>query len=383
MTIYVIFFRIMSKTINKKADTKVKTVMLPGERGPEIQYRLTGFHQTAKRKTVPRLRKAQNAQISAKNVTTNVIHNNNEHENTNALSLENKNAQPESTMVSLKDKDDVKISRISDYQPKPSTEFCCANDNDTTGSWISGIEFVQDDHIILLDTNNCKLKRFNTLFRFQSEVEVPVDCASMTKISDKEIAVTCLNEVHFYSIGHFGMSRSSKHFEVSGDAYGISYGDGKYVVTCDIEDEDKCAIRILDIFGDEIHVIKVKGSDNEEIDIGPYCQIDNMHQVVAVSDFDNRFVRCYNFNGSLKWKCEVAGGPRGLLKIGNDLIVSDNYGQEICAITIDTGKKRTLLQDEDGVFNPELIACNDRNLRLAITQRAFDTISIFNLSKRQ
>jgi hypothetical protein len=37
------------------------------------------------------------------------------------------------------------------------------------------------------------------------------------------------------------MSRSSKHFEVNGDAFGISYEDSTYAITCDIEDEDRCA----------------------------------------------------------------------------------------------------------------------------------------------
>jgi hypothetical protein len=64
------------------------------------------------------------------------------------------------------------------------------------------------------------------------------------------------------------------------------------------------------------------------------------------------------------------------MKMGNELLVSDNYGQEICAISVDSGKKRTLLQDDDGVFNPEFIACNHRNFRLVITQRAITFVII-------
>lgn len=372
--------------MSKKGTTKVRTVSLPGDRGPEIQYHLTAFKQSSKKKRLPRLNKIVSTQIAAKNVTTNIVHTSTPAEDSNIKDVpndnhtENKKTEP-TVIVPLKDTTEPKIKNLDEYTTKLSTEFCCANDNDTTGSWIAGIEFVQDGHIIILDTNNCKLKRFNALYKFQSEIEVPVDCANLTKISDKEVAVTCLNEIHFYSIGHFGMSRSSKHFEVNGDVFGISYEGGMYAITCDIEDEDRCAIRILDIFGDEIHTIRAKDCVEGNINIGPYCAIDSVSKVVAVSDFDNRYVLGFQYNGSLRWKCEVEGGPRGLMKMGNEFLVSDNYGQEICAISVDSGKKRTLLQDDDGVFNPEFIACNHRNFRLIITQRAFDTVSVFNLTK--
>lgn len=370
--------------MNKKAETKVKTVILPGDRGPEIQYRLTAFNQASKKKNFQTPKKIQNSQIKSKNITTNVIHVTSENNSNSKEAAEDQTTKQASevTTAPLSNMEETKISTLDDYKSNLSTEFCCAIEKDCTGSWIAGIEFVQDGNIIILDTNNCKLKRFNTLFKFVSEIEVPMDCASMTKISDKEIAVTCLNEIHFYSIGHFGMSRSSKHFEVKGHAYGISYEDSRYAVTCDVEGDANCAIRILDVFGDEIHEINPKGGVDGDIAIGTYCQIDATNRVVAVSDFDNRHVLCYNFNGSLKWRCEIEGGPRGLLKIGKEFFVSDNYGQEICAISIDSGTKRTVLHEEDGVFNPEFISCNHRDTKLAITQRAFDTISVFNLNKK-
>lgn len=365
----------------RSKDIKVKTLSLPGERGPEIQHRLTQFNQTNKMKPGTKTKNVQSTKIATKNLTTNVVHVTvpEENENTSPQTKDSAKSNLESTTISLKEIDQ-QISDISGYGMKPLTEFCCAHEKDATGSWIAGIEFVQDGHIILLDTNNCKLKRFNTMLRFLSSVDVPVDCANLTKISSKEIAVTCLNEVHFYSIGHFGISRSPKHFDISGDAYGISYEDGRYSIISDVDLPEKQAIRILDIFGDEIHVIKPQDCVGE-ITLGPYCQISAKHNAVAVSDFDNRMIYCFNFKGSLKWKCSVEGGPRGLIKVGNDFIVSDNYGQEICAISVESGKKRTLLQDDDGVFNPELLAVNHKDLKLAITQRAFDTISMFNLTK--
>jgi hypothetical protein len=86
------------------------------------------------------------------------------------------------------------------------------------------------------------------------------------------------------------------------------------------------------------HTIRAKDCVDGDINIGPYCAIDSISKVVAVSDFDNRYVLGFQYNGSLRWKCEVEGGPRGLMKMGNELLVSDNYGQEICAISVDSGK---------------------------------------------
>jgi hypothetical protein len=69
----------------------VRTVSLPGDRGPEIQYHLTAFKQSSKKKHLSRPKKIVSTQIVAKNVTTNIVHTSTPAEDSNIKDVPNDN----------------------------------------------------------------------------------------------------------------------------------------------------------------------------------------------------------------------------------------------------------------------------------------------------
>ena len=76
--------------------------------------------------------------------------------------------------------------------------FSSSTQSDVTTHWIGGLAIVKSGDVICLDLNNEPIKRFDKKFSTIFSIEIPFACSGMIVTSNDEIAVTCLNEIHFY-----------------------------------------------------------------------------------------------------------------------------------------------------------------------------------------
>ena len=262
-----------------------------------------------------------------------------------------------------------------------TSAFSCETKSDVTSPWLRGITCLAGGDIICLDLNNECLKRFKRDFTFVSSIEISSDNNGITAVSDSEIAVTCLNEVHFYNVGKFGMSRSSKHFRLKGTGFGISHDNNWYAITCDIMDEYDAAIRVLDEDGNEQYVIETREIGGVDVTLSWYIQMNEMKERVFVSDAGHPRVICFGFSGEVIWTIPIEGSPRGLGIFNDSVVVSDQLGQCVLAIDQDGKTKTKLFTFEDGIFNPDYIVFCRETRQLFVTYRGFGMVGKFTIQR--
>ncbi|XP_061166688.1 uncharacterized protein LOC133175586 [Saccostrea echinata] len=306
-------------------------------------------------------------------------------EHVNTESLENDSYSIGHTLVTINENGNQNGEDISSEQLDTSVFdgvgrfFMCSVDSDVTTPWIGGLAYVESGDIICLDLNNECIKRFDKNFKMVSSIEVPFDCYGMTVTSHDEIAVTCLNEIHFYNVGKFGMNRTAKYFTVNGMAHGIASDQSWFAVTCDISEPEDSTIRIIDENGSEQFVIYPPVVSELPLKLSSFIELDKSLGRVFISESAPSRVVCVNFQGEALWDTSIPGGSRGIVSIGTNILVCDQFSEKIRLLTKDGALKAPMLSSEDGLCNPDIIARRPDSYDVIVSYGGFGTIGLFSI----
>lgn len=258
--------------------------------------------------------------------------------------------------------------------------FSSSVDSDVTTPWLGGLAIVKSGDIICLDLNNERIKRFDKNFKMVSSIDIPFASCGMTLTSHDEIAVTCLNEIHFYNIGKFGMNRTAKCISVNGMAHGIAHNQNWFAVTCDITEPDESTIRVIDATGSERYVIDPPVVSGLSLKLTSFIEFDLNLGCIFLSDSAPSRVVCINFEGEALWDISIPGGSRGLVSIDDEnLLVCDQFSEKVRLLSKDGVLKSSVISSEDGLCNPDLIARKPDTNDVIVSYGGFGTIGLFTV----
>lgn len=258
--------------------------------------------------------------------------------------------------------------------------FSSSVDSDVTTPWLGGLATVKSGDIICLDLNNERIKRFDKNFKMVSSIDIPFASCGMTLTSHDEIAVTCLNEIHFYNVGKFGMNRTAKCISVNGMAHGIAHDQNWFAVTCDITEPDESTIRVIDATGSERYVIDPPVVSGLSLKLTSFIEFDLNLGCIFLSDSAPSRVVCINFEGEALWDISIPGGSRGLVSIDDEnLLVCDQFSEKVRLLSKDGVLKSSVISSEDGLCNPDLIARKPDTKDVIISYGGFGTIGLFTV----
>lgn len=258
--------------------------------------------------------------------------------------------------------------------------FSSSVDSDVTTPWLGGLAIVKSGDIICLDLNNERIKRFDKNFKMVSSIDIPFASCGMTLTSHDEIAVTCLNEIHFYNVGKFGMNRTAKCISVNGMAHGIAHNQNWFAVTCDITEPDESTIRVIDATGSERYVIDPPVVSGLSLKLTSFIEFDLNLGCIFLSDSAPSRVVCINFEGEALWDISIPGGSRGLVSIDDaNLLVCDQFSEKVRLLSKDGVLKSSVISSEDGLCNPDLIARKPDTKDVIVSYGGFGTVGLFTV----
>lgn len=260
--------------------------------------------------------------------------------------------------------------------------FSSSVDSDVTTPWLGGIAMVKSGDIICLDLNNERIKRFDKNFKMVSSIDIPFASCGLTLTSHDEIAVTCLNEIHFYNVGKFGMNRTAKCISVNGMAHGIAHDQNWFAVTCDITEPDESTIRVIDATGNQRYVIDPPLVSGLSLKLTSFIEFDLTLGCIFLSDSAPSRIVCVNFEGEALWDVSIPGGSRGLVSIDDEnLLVCDQFSEKVRLLSKDGILKSSVITSEDGLCNPDLIARKPDTNDIIVSYGGFGTIGLFTVQK--
>ena len=258
--------------------------------------------------------------------------------------------------------------------------FSSSTQSDVTTPWIGGLAIVKSGDVICLDLNNERIKRFDKKLSMVFSIEKPFACSGMIVTSNDEIAVTCLNEIHFYNVGKFGMNRTAKYYTINGMGHGIAHDQNWFAITCDITEPDESTIRIIDDTGSEAYVITPPSVSGLPLKLTSFIEIDRTLECVFLSESAPSRVVCLNFDGEALWDTAIPGGARGLISIdADDLLVCDQFSEKVRLLSKHGVLKTTVISSEDGLYNPDLIARKPDTNDVIVSFGGFGSVGLFTI----
>ena len=136
-----------------------------------------------------------------------------------------KSVRMNTSRQSLKPEKPGSTDLVSSFNGRTSTDL------DTC--WFTGVEYLHDGRIIVVDRNNYKIKVFGTDHSLQTEVKLQHQPFGLTLMSASEFAVTIPreNKIEIFSLSGMTLTPSST-VQTSERCYGISYDGMRFFVAC-------------------------------------------------------------------------------------------------------------------------------------------------------
>ncbi|XP_033757317.1 uncharacterized protein LOC117339708 [Pecten maximus] len=116
---------------------------------------------------------------------------------------------------------------------KEVVKFSIKCPSDGGSCYAAGIVYLPDDHIVVVDYNNNKIKLFTTSGKCLDEMKVPGKPFDMCCVDDDTVAAAIVNsEIHIIKVNHAKLTLSSK-IKLSNGAHprGITYSNEAFTVS--------------------------------------------------------------------------------------------------------------------------------------------------------
>lgn len=246
--------------------------------------------------------------------------------------------------------------------------FSAASPTDKENCWFTGIAYMSNGHIILVDRNNNKLKTVNAKYQVVSETELENQPFGITTMSPTEVAVTIPreNRIDIFKVG--ASLTLTKSIKISDRGYGITFAANKFAVAC------ACAsppsIKIIDVDGEEKQNLCPDDNYIPMFFRPWYVKMDATGGMMYITDCHRSHVTCVSGTVMKKYvyKDNSLNSPRGLHVTKDGRIIVCGFGSDNVQILDKDGDLISdVLNRTDDVIGPQDIALSTTEDKMIIT----------------
>lgn len=240
--------------------------------------------------------------------------------------------------------------------------------SDTESCWFTGIAYLPDGQIVLVDRNNSKLKIISKDFKVKSEISLENQPFGITAMPPAKVAVTIPreNKIDIYSVGT-SLSKSESLL-ISERGYGIGFAGDRFVVVCSCASPP--AIKIISLTGEEKQEINPEDNYHPMFFRPWYVKLDRSGAKMYISDCHRSHVTC--ISGTVMkqyvYKDNSLNSPRGLDITKDGRVIVCGFGSDnIQVLDKDGNRIADLLTRSDDVMGPQDIALNEEGDKMLLT----------------
>ncbi|XP_045196068.2 uncharacterized protein LOC123551298 [Mercenaria mercenaria] len=232
---------------------------------------------------------------------------------------------------------------IKSRQTSHQGEICVqtSKDDDLLSSCIMGMTLLTPDLLIITDFNDNAVKMVDTISQsVTDQLQLENDPWDVTSVTSTELAVTVRNKqtIQFISVSSNKLEKKQT-LKVDGECYGLSYCQGKLVVSF----KNPAKLQILDTNGTILTTVK-----GENIFSRPTCVTSNTNSIYVSDRGMKTIIR-------INWQGEVIGSYGGMVLPGGTTLsdvgtvfVCDHGRKVIEEIAGDCSTGKVVLKDLNG-----------------------------------
>lgn len=244
--------------------------------------------------------------------------------------------------------------------------FRTATDMETC--WFTGIAYLPNGMIILVDRNNSKLKMLNNEFKLVFELLLDNQPFDITTMSDSQVAVTIPreNRINIFNIGT--VLTLSESLETSDRCYGICFCANKFLVACACGSPP--SIKVISRNGEE--TLDICPQDNyQPMFLRPwYVKGENTGHTMYVSDCHRSHVT--SISGTIMkkfvFKDSTLNSPRGICVTKDKRLIVCGFGSDNVQLVDAQGNRvGDILLRSDDVLGPQNVAVNQAEDKMIVT----------------
>ncbi|XP_071144615.1 uncharacterized protein [Mytilus edulis] len=253
---------------------------------------------------------------------------------------------------------------------------------------ISGVLFLNENYLVVIDRLNHKMKVFNARDRYRMVVDkkIPKGSWGVASPEDNIIAMTCRCKIIFYGLFETQTPRYEKpqdpyvqalevEYRLRATCYGISFCESRdlFFVACNVFFSDPC-IFIVDTKGYTQQIIRtIDDGISPSIPFTETLAVDSERGVMYIGDRMGKRLVCATYEGHHVWNVQLAGKPVSIACENENIHVCVD-GRVISTIHKD-GRllKNSILLDLDG----RRICYHEQSNQLVVLTKAFWGVSHF------
>ncbi|WAR31345.1 TRIM9-like protein [Mya arenaria] len=260
-------------------------------------------------------------------------------------------------------------------------EFCARSDDDSNDCWFTGALFLTDGRILLADRTNRKLKLFTSNFNPITELSLSSKPWDVTRITEKEVAVSLPAEcrIQFVSIdGNFmSLVRSIGTDE---PCFGICHTEGKILTVT--YDGDPPNLKVLSMGGKELTYVCVDDDGFTLFSKPVYVACTPKASQIYVSDERLGCVVNLKETGELNFAYSAMdlGNAAGIaLDTDGNIYVCGATSNSVHVVSPNGERVKVLITGEHITY-PRAIAFEPREKKLLVTQGDQDIVKLYSLA---
>lgn len=197
---------------------------------------------------------------------------------------------------------------------------------------ISGVMFLNDVYLVVIDRVNNKMKVFDSRERYKmvADIKIPKGSWGVASPEDNIIAMTCRSKVIFYGLFEIVTPRYEKQvnpqikslnvdYRLRATCYGISFCEARdlFFISCNVFFSDP-SIFVVDTKGYTQHIIRSINDDvSSSIPFSETIVVDSERGVIYIGDRMRKKIICATYEGKQIWEVPLSGAPVSIALVDN------------------------------------------------------------------
>lgn len=247
---------------------------------------------------------------------------------------------------------------------------------------VSGITCLPNGRVVLVDSQNRKLKVFGSGYEFIMSTGILKGSRGIASISGNEVAIAQWEKVQCYEINESEIVKIPKFFSIDGSGLAISYERNHYAVSYKHKENKLKYVKIMDKYSENCSHIENGQVFNQPMEISGDIQLNPNEDTVFISDSGTPRTICFTYSGEPLWY--VKADYDGFTVIGKSLMMSKFATNKIQAIDCEDGQTIDVkLGDNGTVRRPFLLAYQTGQSRLLVSHNVIDgdDISVYAIKE--